>query len=122
MDEAGEAERPPPRRLPYSLLAGDADRPLALPLALALPLLLALGLLEGRMKRWPNCCPPVDEERSEAEDPPPAEEEDPAELGRPNMGLGWRPLPLAWMLKAPVLPPCTAVSVSRLEDEAVPSM
>jgi hypothetical protein len=104
MEDAGEDERIP--RLPYALLAGEADRP-RLPVPVA---------LDGRIYLCPNCCPPVEEDRTEAA---PIEE---AELGRSNMGLGWRPLPLACMLNAPVLPPCKALLVSLLEDEAVPSI
>ena len=116
MEEEGDDDRiptPPPLRLLYSLPAGDAD----LPLLVLLPLLLGLEEPDGRMKRLPNCCPPVDDARPLEE-----AEEEAAEEGRSNMGLGWRPLPEAWMLKAPVLPPCMAVFVSRLEEEAVPSM
>jgi hypothetical protein len=108
MDEAGDEERMPPPPPPLcSLPAGDAER----------PLLPTLEVLLGRMYLWPNCCPPADMERMEA----PALEDD-ADTGRSNIGLGCRPLPEAWMLKAPVFPPWWALSVSRLEEDAVPSI
>ena len=80
-------------------------------------------MLEGRRNRWPeNCWPPDDDDRTKVEAAVPLED---AELGRsPSKGL---PALLVCrrrpeVLYVPVFPPARAVSVSRFEEEAVPSM